>query len=343
MDIEQAAELVAYLKVRGHGAPASIEVLAGGVSNRTVLVQWPDGDAWVMKQALAKLRVKADWFSDPARIHREALGLQWMGKLLPGASPALVFEDEANHILAMQAVAQPHENWKAMLLRGDLHPDHVLQFATTLAGMQRNALTQRDEIAAAFDDRTFFETLRLEPYFAYTAEQVPPAAPFLRALIERTRANRHTLVHGDYSPKNVLVHQGRLVLLDFEVIHWGDPAFDVGFSMTHLLSKAHHLSTLRQAQGSRQAASHCAAFKQAAQVYWRTYFTQVAGLFGDLEARSVHCTLGCLLARVDGRSPLEYLSETERFRQRDAVLGMLAEPPATMLHLIDAFVNAVEA
>lgn len=329
MDIERAAELTAYLQSRGHGTPASIDVLAGGVSNRTVLVSWPDGSAWVMKQALAKLRVKADWFSDPARIHREALGLQGMGELLPGASPALVFEDKPNHILAMQAVSQPHDNWKSMLLRGELHEDHVLQFATMLAGIQRNALARRDEVAAAFDDRNFFETLRLEPYFAYAAQQVPQAAPFMHALIERTRANRHTLVHGDYSPKNVLVHDDKLVLLDFEVIHWGDPAFDVGFSMTHLLSKAHHLALQRT------------AFVSAAHLYWQTYFAQAAGLFGDLEARSVHCTLGCLLARVDGRSPLEYLSEAERHRQREAVLSLMADPPATMPALIDAFVARV--
>jgi 5-methylthioribose kinase len=342
VDIEQAAELVAYLKVRGCGEPASIQVLAGGVSNRTVLVQWPNGEAWVMKQALAKLRVKADWYSDPARIHREALGLQWMGTLLPEAAPALIFEDEAEHILAMQAVPQPHENWKVMLLRGDLHEDHVLQFANMLAGMQRHAPAHRHAIAAAFDDRTFFETLRLEPYFAYTATQVPQAASFLRALIERTLAHRHTLVHGDYSPKNVLVHQSRLVLLDYEVIHWGDPAFDVGFSMTHLLSKAHHLSTLRHAQGPRLAAAHRAAFKQAAHTYWQTYFAQVDGLFGDLEFRSVQCTLGCLLARVDGRSPLEYLGDDERSQQRNAVLSLMAHPPATMPALIDAFVARLE-
>jgi hypothetical protein len=343
VDIEQASELIAYLKSRGHGEPAGIEVLAGGVSNRTVLVRWPNGEAWVMKQALAKLRVKADWFSDPVRMHREALGLKWMGQLLPGpstlrqaqgsglgASPALIFEDEAHHILAMQAVPQPHDNWKAMLLRGDLQEDHVAQFANLLAGMQRNALSCGDEIAAVFDDRAFFETLRLEPYFAYTATQAPQAAPFMHALIERTRENRLALVHGDYSPKNVLVHAGRLVLLDYEVIHWGDPAFDAGFSMTHLLSKAHHVE------------SHRAAFKHAAHVYWQTYFAQVAGVFGDLETRSVHCTLGCLLARVDGRSPLEYLSETERDRQRSAVLSLMVAPPATMPALIDAFVARIQ-
>jgi aminoglycoside phosphotransferase (APT) family kinase protein len=217
-----------------------------------------------------------------------------------------------------------------MLLRGDLQDDHVVQFANVLAGMQRNALTHHQEVCAAFDDRTFFETLRLEPYFAYTAMQVPDAAPFMHALIERTRAHRYTLVHGDYSPKNVLVHEGRLVLLDYEVIHWGDPAFDVGFSMTHLLSKAHHVASRR------------AAFKQAAHLYWQTYFAQVAGVFGDLEKRSVHCTLGCLLARVDGRSPLEYLREAERHQQRKAVLSLMVAPPATMPALIDAFVARIQ-
>lgn len=337
MDIEQAAELVAYLQARGEGAPVATCVLVGGVSNRTVLVQWPNGDAWVMKQALAKLRVKAVWFSDPARIHREALGLRWMEKLLPGASPALIFEDEANHILAMQAVPQPHDNWKAMLLRGDLRDEHVMQFATILAGIQRNALAQSDALSTRFEDQAFFESLRLEPYFAYTAAQVPPAAAFMRALIERTRANRHTLVHGDYSPKNVLVQGDRLMLLDFEVMHWGDPAFDVGFSMAHLLSKAHHCSA-----NAGRAATQRAAFARAAQLYWQTYFARVAGLFGDLELRSVHCTLGCLLARVAGRSPLEYLSEGERRRQRKVVLALLASLPASMQALIDAFVANLE-
>ena len=106
-----------------------------------------------------------------------------------------------------------------------------------------------------FDDRSFFESLRLEPYYLYTATQVPagrdvPATSWSRD----TRERRLTLVHGDYSPKNVLVHDDRLILLDHEVIHWGDPAFDVGFALTHLLSKAHHLPTHREAFARAAAA-----------------------------------------------------------------------------------------
>src|SRR4051812_49673507 len=114
IDIEQHDQLLAYLRATNRIASTEtphMETLAGGVSNRTVLVERPIGESWVLKQALAKLRVKVDWFSDPARVHREALGLKWLAQLAPaGTITPLVFEDEANHLLAMQAVPRPHEN-----------------------------------------------------------------------------------------------------------------------------------------------------------------------------------------------------------------------------------------
>src|SRR5215217_3144150 len=102
--------------------------LAGGVSNRTVLVERLSGEAWVVKQALAKLRVQVDWFSSPERIHREALGLRWLEQIAPPKTiTPLVFEDFEAHLLGMVAVPEPHENWKTMLLRGELTMDHIVQ------------------------------------------------------------------------------------------------------------------------------------------------------------------------------------------------------------------------
>src|ERR1700735_804539 len=124
MNIECSDELTGYLRERGYIRKDEfprVAVLAGGVSNRTVLVERENGTAWVLKQALAKLRVASDWFSDPERIHREALGLRWLGELTAaGATPRLIFEDHEHHFLAMEAVPQPHENWKSMLLRGEV-------------------------------------------------------------------------------------------------------------------------------------------------------------------------------------------------------------------------------
>ena len=130
LDIERPGALVEYLRRTGRigeGEEPRVRVLTGGVSNRTVLVEWPGtGEGWVLKQALPKLRVAVDWFSDPARIHQEALGLRWLERLAPpGTITPLVFEDHENHLLAMKAVPEPHENWKTMLLRGDLKMDHV--------------------------------------------------------------------------------------------------------------------------------------------------------------------------------------------------------------------------
>ena len=334
LDIEQPGALVGYLKETGRvgeGEEPVVRVLAGGVSNRTVLVEWPEvGEAWVVKQALPKLRVAVDWFSDPQRIHREALGLRWLEALAPpNTITPLLFEDRSNHLLAMEAVREPHENWKTMLLGGRLEKDHVEQFGRLLGTVHRGGYERREESEPAFRDRSFFESLRLEPYYGYTAEQVPEAVNFLSALVEETRARRDTLVHGDYSPKNALVREGRLVLLDHEVIHFGDPAFDLGFSLTHFLSKAHHLPGMRD------------DFADAAKFYWATYREVVEELpwAADLEERAVRHTLGCLLARVAGRSPLEYLDQGELARQREAVLALLPYAPENVTGLVEGFVG----
>jgi len=202
-----------------------------------------------------------------------------------------------------------------------------------LGALHRHAWERRAEVEPVFADTSFFESLRLEPYYGFTAEQVPAAAPFLHDLVTDTRARHLTLVHGDYSPKNVLVHDGRLILLDHEVIHFGDPAFDLGFSLTHLLSKAHHLPDHRQ------------SFAAAANRYWQTYTGAVGAnpWVEDLEAHVVRQTLGCLLARVAGRSPLEYLDASERSNQQAAVLALMATPPTGVPSLIARFLAEVSS
>ena len=330
LDIEQPDQLLAYLRDTGRIAPdetPQVRTLAGGVSNRTVLVTRPSGEAWVLKQALAKLRVKVDWFSDPSRIHREALGLKWLEKLAPpGTITALVFEDQKYHLLAMAAVPEPHENWKMMLLRGEVHDGHVDQFYLLLRTIQARSAVMADQLRVTFRDRRFFESLRLEPYYAYAANQVPEAAGFLHELIDDTRATDTSIVHGDYSPKNVLVRaDGEIVLLDHEVIHWGDPAFDVGFAMTHFLSKAHHL------------AEHRERFAHAAM-----RFCYGLGAECVVDERAMRHTLACLLARVAGRSPLEYLDHDERARQRRAVLDLMWELPRDMFDLVERFTGKLD-
>ena len=331
LDIEDFTALLQYLRRRGIIDPLEqpvIRKLEGGVSNRVVLVKPQVSASFVLKQALEKLRVQVDWFCTPARAEREALALRYLSEMAPpGSIPALIFEDSEHHLLAMAEVPEPHENWKQMLLAGNLLQNHVKQFGLLLGSIHNRSARRSKQLLNLFGDRTIFEALRLEPYYRYTARQVPEAALFLNQLIADTLACRTSLVHGDYSPKNILVHDGRLVLLDFEVMHFGDPAFDIGFSLAHLLSKANHLAGRRT------------DFAEAAIQYWGTYascaFAQ--SWISEVEPRATRHTLACCLARVTGRSPLEYLSPAERAIQARTVLGILEAPPSTIRDLVSEF------
>src|SRR5580692_433152 len=327
LDIEDFDALRPYLTQRFKREPVAFRKLLGGVSNRTVQVTWRDGGGCVIKQALAKLRVKEDWFSSLERIHVEASALRWLNRLAPaGTTPGFLFEDVENHLMAMQPVPDPHENWKSQLLSGDVLLRHFEQFGFLLGTIQRKSSQLRTELCPVFADTRYFESLRLEPYYLFTAQKIPAVGDFLRALSEETLSHQLSLVHGDFSPKNTLVYQGKLVLLDYEVVHFGDPAFDVGFALTHFLSKANHLQPHRR------------TLMAAATVFWEAYLGEVASLGWDgFEPRAVRHALAYLLARVEGKSPLEYLTAPQAACQRQATLRLIAHTPPSISRLIEEF------
>jgi 5-methylthioribose kinase len=335
-DIEEFDALSAYLTERGRvkaGETVAFNKLAGGVSNRTVRVAWADGRAWVLKQALERLRVDVAWFSSPERIGVEAKALRWLNRSAPpGTTPAFIFEDLANFLMGMEAVPEEHENWKSVLLSGHIDSNHFEQFGILLGTIHRQSSDSGPETREAFADTTYFENLRIEPYYIYTAQKIAAAAEFLTELAEETLLQKDSLVHGDFSPKNTLIYRGKLILLDYEVVHFGDPAFDLGFALTHFLSKAHHLPGAR------------GRLATAAELFWQAYRGEIGSLSwaAGLEPRAVRHTLGCLLARVSGKSPLEYLTPQERVRQREVVMALIANRPAGISELIDGFVHDIE-
>src|ERR1700694_4729890 len=142
-DIEEFDALRDYL--REHRYAKMDEALAckklpGGVSNGTVRVAWADGHAWVLKQALAKLRVDVDWFSSPERIGVEAKALRWLNQMAPpGTTPTFIFEDMEHHLMAMEAIPEEHENWKSTLLSGRIVMNHFEQFGFLLGTIHRRS------------------------------------------------------------------------------------------------------------------------------------------------------------------------------------------------------------
>jgi len=288
------------------------EPLAGGVSSDIWRVDTARGPVCV-KRALPQLRVAATWRAPIERSRYEARWMEVANAAVPGSAPQLLGQHERLGVLVMGYLApQDHPLWKQQLRDGVASVDTARAVGATLGRIHAHSAA-RPALAARFDSDAIFFDIRLEPYLLATAEKHPPLADALRALVAQTQSNARALVHGDVSPKNILVGQTgdgpadrvRPVLLDAECAWWGDPAFDLAFVLNHLLLKCLWTPAARDGFLRCFAALSESYFAQAD---WEP--RQV------LERRAAALLPGLLLARVDGKSPVEYLTDAT---QRDAV------------------------
>ena len=301
------------------GAAASGERLTGGVSSDIWRVDLPTGPVCV-KRALEKLRVAADWWAPASRNLYEARWMRRAGAAVPGAVPELLGQDPASGALAMAFLPPArYRLWKTLLHNGETDPEFSAHVAECLAHI--HAATAADPtIAAEFPTDDIFYDIRLEPYLVATARAHPDLADALHALVRATQENKHALVHGDVSPKNILVGPDGPVFLDAECAWWGDPAFDLAFCLNHLLLKCLWNPSAR--------AGFLACFAALAEKY-------LAGVTWEdpqtLQARAAHLLPGLFLARVDGKSPVEYISDkADKDRVRRVARACLAAPVETL-------------
>ncbi len=229
-----------YLQEHGVAPPdadVTVEELGWGISNVVLRASWP-GACIVVKQSLPKLRVEDDWPFDRDRIVGERDCMEYLSVLLPpGSVPDVVFSDDASFAFAMTCVPAGGVLWKQALLDGEIDPEAARRAGRLLASIHRDSAAD-ERVRERFASQTVLIQGRIDPYHLTAAEAHPDLAPRIHAEVERLLATRRALVLGDYSPKNLFVYPDRVVAIDFEVAHWGDPAFDVAFLLTHLVLKA---------------------------------------------------------------------------------------------------------
>jgi 5-methylthioribose kinase len=208
--------------------------LTGGVSSDIWRIDTARGPVCA-KRALPRLRVAADWRAPIERNRYEARWMQVAGEAVPGCAPKVLGQHPALGVLVMEYLPPAdHVLWKQALRDGQVDTATARDVGRTVARIHACSAT-RPELAERFDTDAIFFDIRLEPYLLATARRHPRAAPMLERLVAQTQSNARALVHGDVSPKNILVGPRGPVLLDAECAWWGDPAFDLAFCLNHLL------------------------------------------------------------------------------------------------------------
>lgn len=318
--------VVAYLKERKIFSPQSspsVEILTGGVSN-VVLAISGGGKDLVLKQALPELKVKAKWVADQRRALVEARAIQVLHALTPANVPKLYDVDPERFTLLIERAPRTTTNWKDDLLAGVIHPEVGANLGSILGQWHKSSSTDA-AILDEFREDSLFEQLRINPFYRTVAAKHGNIAIRVNALIEELEGSKICLVHGDYSPKNILVEKNaHAIVLDFEVAHTGNPVFDLAFLLGHLLCKQEYFADLEK---KKAIATTAIEFLKHYEARWE------AGVAPTLTWHVATIAL----ARVDGISPVSYLNNAAQMSVRNRTLAILdsEEPPS----LTEVFLN----
>jgi aminoglycoside phosphotransferase (APT) family kinase protein len=325
----ESGDLVEPLRRMGlvkTGESVRLTPLTGGVSSDISLVE-AGGRRFCVKRALPRLKVAALWEAPIGRNAAEAAYMRAVAGWLPHAVPRVLGEDAEAGWFAMDYLApENHPLWKAQLLAGIVEPDFAAAVGRDLAIIHAKSAADPSMPAAFANDETF-EAIRIEPYLRATGRAHAKLAARFDQLAHTTLTTKRALVHGDISPKNILRGAGGPVFLDAECAWFGDPAFDLAFCLNHLL--------LKGAREGADRAHYNSAFSSLARAY-------LAGVDWEsvdgLEARAAALLPALFLARVDGKSPVEYLTrDSERAAVRRCAEPLVTDPPQRLVDVADAW------
>jgi aminoglycoside phosphotransferase (APT) family kinase protein len=303
-----------------------VSPLTGGVSSDILKVETGQS-VFVVKRALPKLKVAAEWRAPVERNRYEVAWMETAGRIAPNAVPRILGDEPDSGLFAMSYLdPASHPVWKAQLRDGHVDAGFAAEVGRRIAAI--HAATAHDAaLAERFATDHIFHSIRLEPYLEATAAKHPAVRERLMSLSRETLATKTALVHGDVSPKNILAGPHGPVFLDAECAWYGDPAFDLAFCLNHLLLK-------------------CLWNRAAARAFLEAFDTLAAAYLAkaewepraEAEARTAQLLPALFLARVDGKSPVEYLTaEPDRALVRETALPLIAEPPRRLAAIRDAW------
>jgi tRNA A-37 threonylcarbamoyl transferase component Bud32 len=324
--VDQRVRVQTFLRRHGllaAGDPVDMTPLTGGVSSDLWKVDLPTRTICV-KGALAQLKVAGDWLAPVSRNDVEYDWLTFAAQIRPGQIPQVIAHDRELGLFAMEFLPpSEYPVWKALLLAGQVDLGAARQVGA-LVGALHSASAADPAAATRFATDANFDALRINPFLRVTAQAHPDLADRFAELAVATSGTHLVVVHGDVSPKNILLGSRGPVLLDAECAWFGDPAFDIAFVLNHLL--------LKSVKRPDRAAELLAAAGELAAEYTRYIDWEPPG---RLERRVAALLPALVLARLDGTSPVEYLAQDQRQVVGTIGRALLRRPAETVDELVE--------
>ena len=312
--------VVPYLRHRGIlNSDATVEILGGVVSSGVFGIHNQEVD-FVLKQALPELKSPITWPADRRRSVTEARAIKTLHAITPKNVPQLIDVDPEEFTVTMTRFPQEFLVWKTELLKGNIHPEIGSELGRILASWH-NFGFENESIRNRFLEEKLFEQLRVWPFYRVVQERNPQFKDLIAGMIEEITREKITIVHGDFSPKNILVATGQEpIVLDFEAINTGNPVFDLAFLLGHLVCKQIRTDSIEE-KGliKRTAAEFLTAYSNHSKVGVATNLKDHTALIA--------------LARVDGVSLVNYLDSSKQERVRSITRQILASPSADLMEL----------
>jgi 5-methylthioribose kinase len=323
LNVENVRDYLLEKGIAREGADVEVYEFPGGVSS-TVIKVTLDNRKMVIKQALHKLKVKAEWYAPLWRSHVEQDCIEYLSSILPhGSVPEIFFKDYENYLFVMSCAPDGAGTWKSNLLKGNVNQNIARKVGHILATIQNNT-TGNSTVKKRFEKNDIYIAGRIDPYYRTVQNLYPELGNRIEEIIQMSLNTRMVLTLADYSPKNMLVKGEEVMVIDHEAAHWGDPYYDAAFFLNHLFLKSVHNAHIRE------------HYFKAINNFWEAYTITLRHMdTDDLERGVVKHLGGLILARVDGKSPAEYLDDGAKEVLRNVSKELITGEYERLSHIME--------
>jgi 5-methylthioribose kinase len=275
--------------------------------------------------------VQQDWYVPVIRNYYEYMWYLEVDKIVPEITPKILYANEKPYFFVMEYYdPKKYPLWKNELFNLKLDNKFAKNFAIKLANIH-NITFNNKTIANNFNTSELFEDLRINPYIRSTAILHNDVSEELLSIADNLYNTNLALVHGDISPKNILINNSQPIFLDAECAWYGDPAFDISFCLNHIILKSLVLESIQ-----KELISY---FNIISHNYLRNIMSNDLEKY---EKRIIALLSALMLSRIDGKSPVEYItSDKKKEKVRSFSKFILKNPINSLLEFSQKWLNGL--